>query len=141
MPFIRWSLCFVFSSVRLHGCLCRQLPQKKYIFSFGVCPWHADDNHSGCGCLPVRRMCGFYIFFCIPACPWQRAGKGARPSQVLCRRTAHMVIQSIYAGMGRDPIFYRPAGSAIYTGCGRRNSPSIPSGGRPGRQAFHPCQL
>ena len=141
MPFRRRSLCFVFSSMHPHGCLCRQLPQRKYIFFFGGCPWHADGNRSGCGCLPVRRMCGFYKFFYIPACPWQPGDKGAHPSPVLYRRTARMGIWSIYPGTGRHPLCGRPAGSAICTGCGRSNSPSIPSGNRPGRWAFHPYRL
>ena len=141
MPFIRWSLCFVFSSMRLHGCLCRQLPQKKYIFSFGVCPWHADDNHSGCGCLPVRRMCGFYRFFYIPVFLWQPEDKGAHPIPVLYRHTVHMGIWSIYPGTGRHPLCGRPADSAICTGCGRNSNPSIPSGNRPGIWAFHPYRL
>ncbi len=94
-------LCF--SSMSLNGCLCRQLPQKKYIFFLGGCPWHADGNRLGCGYLLVRRMCGFYKFFCIPACPWQRADKGARPIQALYRRTARMGIWSIYSGTGRNP--------------------------------------
>ncbi len=80
-------LCF--SSMSLNGCLCRQLPQRKYIFFLG--------------CLHVRRMCGFYKFFYIPACPWQRADKGARPIQALYRRTARMGIWSIYSGTGRNP--------------------------------------
>ncbi len=140
MPFSRWSLCF-FSSMRLHGCLCQQLPQKKYIFFFGGCPWHADGNRSGCGYLPVRRMYGFYRFFCIPAYLWQREDKGAHPSRVLYRRTARMGILSIYPGTGRNPICYRPAGSAICTGCGLDSNPSISFGNRPGRQGFHPYQL
>lgn len=140
MPFSRWSLCFVFSSMRLHGSLCRQLPQKKYIFSSGVCPWHAGGNHSGCDYLPVRRMCGFYKFFYILVCPWQQEDKGVHPSQVLYRRTARMGVLSIYPDKDRTPLFYRPAGSATCTGCGPHNNPSIPSCARPARQGFHPCQ-
>ncbi len=123
MPLSRRGPCFVFSSMRLHGCLCRQLSQKKYIFSFGVCLWHADGNHSGCGYLSVRKMCGFYRFFCIPACPWQRADKGAHPSQVSYRRNAHMGILSNYPGTGRNPLCHRPAGSAICTGSARAVAP------------------
>lgn len=135
------GLCFVFSSMRLYVCLCRQLPQKMYIFFFCGCPWHADDNHLEYGCLPVRRMCGCYKFFCIPVCPWQLACKGGHPMLVWYRCSAHMGNWSICLCMDRNPLFYKPADSATCIGCGQRNNPNTPSCALPGIQGPRPYQL
>ncbi|KAI4446471.1 hypothetical protein C823_000989 [Eubacterium plexicaudatum ASF492] len=127
MPFRRRSLCFVFSSMHLHGCLCRQLPQRKYIFFFGGCPWHADGNRSGCGCLHVRRMCGFYKFFIFP-CPSGNRRIKARVPFRFCIDTP-----SIW-GFGA----FIPARTVIHFAAGQRAAPFAPAAAGAIAPVYHP---
>lgn len=121
-------------------CLFLQPLQKECIFSCGGFSCCADGNHSGYGYLSFHRMCGCYIFFCIPVCPWQPVCKGGYPRLVSYKCNVRRKNRSIYHGMDRNPLSYRPVGSATCTGCGRCRHPSIPSGIRPGRQACRQCQ-